>query len=766
MQEGVPIMRREAGLLLAAIKIAACAHADELPEILDATFRESPACLTVIASDMSPAVLLHVPGGNLRLFATLDRWGLRPPQHFALRGEAGVVQVASPGMAQGAQFAASWIICWSGQAPGPLEFEVPWLVVLQRRPSQVVLDGEGLSLSWSSSGDWVVLMPLYGYLKLPRQPPGYLAEHGLPQPDLRPWEWAQGLPEHVIRRCDWWASTIREYPLTVDETFSVDPGADTVTFRHRYTWLRTDDDWDTAHRKFATLPPVLGLAYQGGSFPLTITPTPVDADLFTPYGPLIGTVDTDENAVTMRVLQYIHDCTMLPTADQLPQDGPARFCAEQIAARMKAKFRTGSIHDIWDHGGAENYCWQVMGDRYYCRALPLCDPQTRNLATRTLREYFANFVLQEGQYTEFRGKLLLKGPGIGTWGGYDDAGKFSSNLLETLWEYAHYTGDWALIRDRWPLILRLFVTPRECDWKGCGRGSIAELGDEAAPPLCLARMAWQVGDMDTYAYACSIFARELLHHYVKCRRECVQYFRLRQPWHSFEFMPEEVYLTNLWGETAGWQIDGPTYPQHTGERQYNNRWVRFSNEDVARFHRDVLGPEMQAEMDLLRDRADCPYRPGQAEAHIAPSLEQLRSMLLWERPQDLARLTSPEQARLGRTADAISFYLAFVRTAKPPHHERLIPAVGMPTQFAMGLQREEPGTGGSLVLCLSTDTRTAGETTWPTVSWWGWRSPKQPDSLPFADRLSFGQITVADRPPPAQVSHRLLSWTTRVIRIQ
>lgn len=756
--------KRAVALMFVALLVAGATWADTEPQVLREVLRGNEQALVVVASELSPALMVRVPGQQVQLFANLDQWGLRPPQRLAIRAGAKVLQAQAPAEIDGREMAAPWLLCWSGEAQRLPEFEVPWLVVLQRRPARICLDASGLAVHWPTKGDWVALMPLYGYLKLPRKPPGYLVEHGLPPAGPEPWRWQDGLPTKVAHRCDWWARVVREYPVTVEETFSVQPRTDVITFRYRYSWLSTDDDWRTPHVKFGVLSPVLGLAYLGGTFPMTINPAPVDGDIFTPFGPTIGTVGVDWNTVSMRVLKYVHELTVLPGPDELPP-GPARTAAQRIAEIMRAKFRTGRLDDIWDHGGPENYCWQVMGDRYYCRALPFCDPETRQRATQTLRQYFAEFVLTEDRYTEFRGKLLLTGPGIGTWGGYDDAGKFSSNLLETIWEYAQYTGDWELVRERWPLILRFFVTPRECDFRTFGRAAIAELGDEAAPPLCLARMAWQVGDLATYAYACNIFARELVHHYVKCRRECVEYFRARQPWHSFEFVPEEVYLTNLWGDTAGWQIDGPTYPAQTGERQYNNRWVRFSNEDVARFHRDVLAAETRAEMDLLRSRPHCPYRPGRAEAHIAPSLEQLRSMLLWEPPEKLAQLTSPEAARIGRAADAISFYLAFVRTARKPRFVRLVPRTAKATSFAVGLEREQPVPFGSTVVAVSTDGGAAEGPNWPTLAWWGWPPPRKAYGLPFADRLSFGQIVAGSSVPHEAAAHRI-SWTTRVFVVK
>src|SRR5439155_15172411 len=144
-----------------------------------------------------------------------------------------------------------------------------------------------------------------------------------------------------------------------------------------------------------------------------------------------------------------------------------------------------------------------------------------------------------------------------------------------------------------------------------------------------ARMAYKVGDLDTYNYACYMFARELVHHYAKQRG--ARYFQLHQPWHSMEFMDDEVYLTCLLGETAGWQIDGPHYPRKAAEREYEKRWADFKNEDVARFYRDYLKEDVRRELDLLVHRWE-PSRKYNNDPHLIPSEVQLRSLLLNETP--------------------------------------------------------------------------------------------------------------------------------------
>jgi len=120
---------------------------------------------------------------------------------------------------------------------------------------------------------------------------------------------------------------------------------------------------------------------------------------------------------------------------------------------------------------------------------------------------------------------------------------------------------------------------------GWGRYLIAEMGDMAPPCAAMARLAWGVGDLEYYGFAAYCFAKELAVHYVMSLG--AEYFYERRPHDRPEPMDEKVFLTNIWGETAGWQIGGPRYPRETPKRQYMNRWTRFQYPDTARFYRDV-----------------------------------------------------------------------------------------------------------------------------------------------------------------------------------
>ncbi len=338
-----------------------------------------------------------------------------------------------------------------------------------------------------------------------------------------------------------------------------------------------------------------------------------------------------------------------------------------------------------------------------------------------------------------------------------DAGKFSTNTLETLWAYAHYSDDWALIKERWPLIKKLFCTPAETRWVGFGRDAIAEIGDEAAPCLALARMAHKIGDRDTYAYACYMFARELAHLWVKQRG--ASYFVRRQPWQTPEPMPANVYLTNLWGDVASWQIDGPTYPKGDREKQYTNRWVRFKNEDVGRFYRDHFKQEVAAELDQLQARWE-PKRRYMNDSHIMPSLVQLRSLLLNESPDALARVARPNQFG-GPPSGVIASCLSILRTSRPTRYVRLVPKDESPTAFVPGLEREVGGANtylAQVTLNEWEDSAKKKHALWPlVVTWWGWKTPT-------GGRWTVGQVVPEPGGAPRPARSSALNWNTEVVR--
>jgi hypothetical protein len=727
------------------------------------------AAFFYIQTELSPATLYYSKTNSLTFFANMSDYGLSAPTYSAYMTDDGCKKAKSGEVMDAKTMSECWVLVWFAGANGWTDWDSPCVVYLQKKPVSMKLDQNGLSFEFQNSAGYAVFLPLYGYFKPPQEGKKSLTTYNLPSKNIITWEWANSIQQKVIDRIRYWAKVSREFPIYCEDSFSIDRSRDTVTIRQRFDWISIDDDWKTPHLKLAPVSPNLALASMdsvlpslGGTrktFPVQFSKPIKDVEMFTPYGPYMGVEGVDAFDAEFHVLQYVNEMEAydLPKTDVHPT---VQMALDKLRATANAKFPNPDSYE-YDHGGLGNFCWAIMGDQWYAKGIPYYEREVQRIAASCLKKYFHDDVLvkerfKEREYPKGSGKtyLILEGPGIGSWGVLGDAGKFSTNLLETLWAYANYTNDWELIKDRWDIVKKLFCTPAETSWVSFGRGAIAEMGDEAAPCLAYARMAYKVGDMDTYGYACYMFARELVHHWVK---QHAQYFRLNQPWHSMEFMPEEVYLTNLWGDTAGWQIDGPTYPEKTGERQYTNRWVRFKSEDVARFYRDFLKEDVKKELDILNERWE-PKRRYINDSHIMPSMVQLRSLLLNETPEELAKIAMPDKFG-GPASGVIASCISVLRTSHPTRYERIIPK-GEPTPFVAGLEREVSSNNPYLVQAVQSNMQDQDgkpKTVFPLITWWGWKTPSE------YHRWSFGHVIPAKDEKPVNVKNIPINWNTLVV---
>lgn len=736
-----------------------------------------------VVSELSPAVMYRSEHGELTFFNRIEAWGHSGPTHVAVRTSKGVLVGGTGQSIDGALQSEPWVLAWFAGAEGWM-FDVPWLIVLERRARSIALGPGGLTLRFDGPAGTVIAMPFYGYYKVSR--PGKRWADVLPGAvdfGIDTSTWATAFPRSVAARARWWSEVLRRYPVRCVESFRVDRLHDVLTIKSTFEYIDTADAWGTTPRTLAPLSPTLALALtdEHNRFPMRFSAPVTDPFIMTPHGPYMGVEGHASYEIEFDTLKYVHEVERPePPPANSPQLVREAYARLQVTAARR--WPTGDRVAV-DHGD-DNYVWAAMGDRFYPMALPyIADARVSANARQSLRRYFREWVLKDERFTDYtgpalpyRGVYLLHGPGIGSWGELGDAGKFAENLYPNLWSYAHYTGDVRTIQDRWNLVRKLDITPLESGWKGFGRNSIAELGDEAAPPIHYARLAWMAGDIDTYYYQCYIATRELLHHFVK--QNGAQYFRKLQPYHQYfaqrgprgviEAIPDNVFISNLYGGLFGWQIDGPTYPAQHGERQYQNRWVRFSCPSVARFYRDhVREDELRAELREWKARFEEKPEPGPAcqwvrdDPHIMPSLVRLLSLTVDGPLSEIQQLAVHEGLRMPYDSwrlypDAAVFAsaIAIVRLSHPRHYDRLIPRSGPPGPYVLGLERSIASQWSILVQQLE-NWDVNKKLAWPVVGWVQWQPPGRPSDLPGADLFSFGAVT----PSPTTRPRSTGGWT-------
>lgn len=395
--------------------------------------------LAVVQTELSPATLYHSTAKTLSFFAHLTETGIGGPTFIAMSTEFGPKIYQREHKIDPALMRESWFVVWFAGATNWTNWDSPWFLTLQHRPAKISFDTNGLHFTFTNEAGYAALMPMYGCYK-----PAQLATQPLPFYQIKDkkkrvltWEWYKALPADPLARARYWASALREFPLTCDESFSVDRAHDSVTFRQTFHWLSWEDDWKTKHLKLAPVSPVLALAYREG-VPMTFSKNPFDMEIFTSFGPFYGVEGVDSYDVTLPVLRYVNETA-----------------------------------------------------------------------------------------------------GVGT-AGWSNAPCFDS------WRQAHVQGTWDSARS---MLHEKFLANPPPDWAAFAGVNVPPLA-QAANALGAARLAYRLGDADTFAAACARFTRAVVQ--LSAQQRGVNYFRERQPWHSMEPIAASATLASV--SRDGWQL--------------------------------------------------------------------------------------------------------------------------------------------------------------------------------------------------------------------
>lgn len=426
--------------------------------------------LAMLETELSPAVLQHSSARTVSLFAPAAVSDMPAPNYICFSTEQGPKIFRHGDTIDPKRMRESWFVIWWG-GTNWTNWDAPFFLTLQHRPSAIQFTTNGLQLSFSGAAGFAALMPLYGYDK--SMPEGEQKHPFVESRDKKKrvltWEWHKALPADPLSRARYWASALREFPIACDESFSVDRRHDALTVRSSFRWLSWNDDWNTKHLKLAPVSPVLGLAIHE-KFPAEFSKQPFDMEIATTFGPFYGVQEVDAYEATLPVLRFVHEMAEL--------------------------------------GG-----------------------------TNSVRA-----------------------------------------LSYEAWQQAHSSGNWDAARQHWPTVRDEFVKSAPHTWAAfAGTGSLSL--HQAVNALGTARLAYRLGDAETYALACHRFARALTQ--LVAQQRGTEYFRTHQPWHSPEAIASDLRLSFVTDE--GWQF-----------AQSNVVAAAAGSPDIARLVSAALPPRKDA----------------------------------------------------------------------------------------------------------------------------------------------------------------------------
>ncbi|MCY3017932.1 MAG: hypothetical protein NTW87_02720, partial [Planctomycetota bacterium] len=704
--------------------------------------------IVVVATQLSPAWLFKSSDKQLVFFGDTRRAGLGAPSHFAFATAEGTKVLPNGFAADEAQLKAmseSWVLVWWQNSAGWMNWDIPYLVMLQHRPTALKLDGSGLTATFGGPAEFFATMPLYGYAKLPQKAAFEKDKDAVrfpqdwPAEQLRPWTWTKELPKAVAERCNWWSRALVSFPYDVKETFEVNHATGSVDVKDVFEYVAIANDWKTPPNVCAPFSPTLALAMQS-TYPMTVKGKLTDCQHATQLGPYMVVEGAKELSYSMNIGPYLFqaaDANLTAPADDRT---PARRAQAQLLSGAHADSVNDEGHQ-WDWRD-DNFVWYAQGSTNRNPAL------TTAHARGDLRQHRKGWQQSRTLYTlldttrygldERAGlsRRYIDGPGIGNWGSHDwgDSGKLGTDMVYDAYCYAYTTGDWQIIADRWDLITSLNCLPSTMAWCSIGRAAIAEMGDEAPPMLALARMAYAVGDRETYAAAAYWYARELVLHCVK-DGGFTKYRAQFQPWHPTG-IPELEAATNLWGTNATWQPGGFHCPGG-GENQWDNFYVRLDDVDTLRFHQKHATELPQRVMEAAAKFPDEEMKYCDYFARIAVLGEDAAKAQDEYRRREEAAIKAGRKDAKKRTGPPENYALRVTAAWKefPPKIETLIdektPAVA-DTGWAWD-QMNNMGYG-----LVSQSQMSKGKP--PTPQWFWWKSPRTVQGVEWGEKWTFGAV--------------------------
>ncbi|GEM_PF-2412459 len=397
-----------------------------------------------------------------------------------------------------------WILIWHTGRTGARAFDVPILLVLEKRPQKMVFqrsateDAWDLAMRYEKKSCRALAMPLYGIRRLAVEETAQWAKHG-------------GIPREVVAHCRAWAARLQEYPIALRQDFLVDEAAGKVSIRDQFDYVKLASEWEVAPERFAPLPPVALLAVRNG-YPMALDARASYSGVDTFWGPLWGVKD-DTTSYTIPIPRYTREMMTLcgVTGNSRASKAASEFerllkgsLPENLATARFVSDTSGDVAMLRVFAPSRLILGRDDKITSYCQAV--CENALKTTNLKLEKEPLT------GQYYLMDDRFWARDAS------YDKEWDIGF-ILQGLWSYSYYCDDTEFLRRHWNRICGLYRYYRIVfDWTisstwtmTTGEGANSD-GTRIAweGMLAMARMAKAVGDEETYRDAVIRSSREMM----------------------------------------------------------------------------------------------------------------------------------------------------------------------------------------------------------------------------------------------------------------
>lgn len=245
--------------------------------------------LSVYENAIHPGFFVNTSSSEINLFCGIKEFGLSQPNNMCYFSKTAVIKTTQSEKISDMQ--RNWLLVWFNGAAGWLNFDYPFLIVFQKKPTLVENKNDALSVSFRSSGGWIAVLPLYGTVPI--------------RPELTK-EWKTNIPSAVVSRCDELSALSLAIPITCKEKFLINTNTDDVYVENTYGYTIIKDHWNTKPMKAAYVPASFTLAAMNG-FPLSLSHPTVNMDYAGLHGPFVYVPDTERVIFSLKgIAKYIN----------------------------------------------------------------------------------------------------------------------------------------------------------------------------------------------------------------------------------------------------------------------------------------------------------------------------------------------------------------------------------------------------------------------------------------------------------------------------
>ena len=192
------------------------------------------------------------------------------------------------------------------------EFDIPYLMVFEKRPRQVQLLPNGVKVSFAGKSGTIRLMPLYG-VKLQAQ------DH---------------FEADILKRCKFYSQALLAMPEKVTRTIKVDYASNNILVRDKFFRNIVKDDWNTKPLICSPVPPSLMLA-SSSDLKTAISHPVFDMEYAGLNGPMYAVKDSD--SYTFVIKNVVNSVTEVRKSKDLKETLEVKQLKKELLDTVRRK---------------------------------------------------------------------------------------------------------------------------------------------------------------------------------------------------------------------------------------------------------------------------------------------------------------------------------------------------------------------------------------------------------------------------------------------